>query len=285
MNTPMKKRRFIVDEMIYPGLHVLSGDPKIGKSWMMDMCLAIAKGEKFLGRKTEQGHVVYMALEDTSDNLQTRMYELTDEPTDNLQYVLLVNTLGNGLEDDLRKCKETFADLKLIVIDTLQKVRETVDMKYGSDYKDVSTLKSIADELGIAIILVHHNRKQQDSNPNNMILGTNGIPGAADGLLVLTHKSDSKNAVLNISGRGAPSLDINVIRDGAKWKLLDKPPDDKPDNFPSVIHDFMLEQKEFRGSASELCELLCKQFPHRSWNGFPLQRMDKLSNCQPDASA
>ena len=27
MNTPMKKRRFIVDEMIYPGLHVLSGDP------------------------------------------------------------------------------------------------------------------------------------------------------------------------------------------------------------------------------------------------------------------
>lgn len=249
MNTPMKKRRFIVDEMIYPGLHVLSGDPKIGKSWMMmDMCLAIAKGEKFLGRKTEQGHVVYMALEDTSDNLQMRMYELTDEPTDNLQYVLLVNTLGNGLEDDLRKCKETFSDLKLIVIDTLQKVRETVDMKYGSDYKDVSTLKSIADELGIAIILVHHNRKQQDSNPNNMILGTNGIPGAADGLLVLTHKSDSKNAVLNISGRGAPSLDINVIREGAKWKLLDKPPDDKPDNFPSVIHDFMLEQKEFRGS-------------------------------------
>ena len=262
MNTPMKKRRFIVDEMIYPGLHVLSGDPKIGKSWMMmDMCLAIAKGEKFLGRKTEQGHVVYMALEDTSDNLQTRMYELTDEPTDNLQYVLLVNTLGNGLEDDLRKCKETFSDLKLIVIDTLQKVRETVDMKYGSDYKDVSTLKSIADELGIAIILVHHNRKQQDSNPNNMILGTNGIPGAADGLLVLTHKSDSKNAVLNISGRGAPSLDINVIRDGAKWKLLDKPPEDKPDNFPSVIHDFMLERKEFRGSASELCELLCKKFP------------------------
>ena len=82
----MRKRRFIVDEIIYPGLHVLSGDPKIGKSWMMmDMCLAIAKGEKFLGRKTEQGHVVYMALEDTSDNLQTRMYELTDEPTDNLQ--------------------------------------------------------------------------------------------------------------------------------------------------------------------------------------------------------
>lgn len=90
MNTPMKKQRFIVNELIYPGLHILSGDPKIGKSWMMmNMCLSIAKGEKFLGRRTEQGHVVYMALEDMFVSLQSRMYELTDEPSDNLQYVLL----------------------------------------------------------------------------------------------------------------------------------------------------------------------------------------------------
>ena len=57
MNTPMKKQKFIVDEIIYPELHILSDDPKIGKSWMMmDMCLSIAKGEKFLGRRTEKGY-------------------------------------------------------------------------------------------------------------------------------------------------------------------------------------------------------------------------------------
>ena len=92
MSTPMKKRKFLVDEMIYPGLHILSGDPKIGKSWMMmDMCLSVAKGEKFLGHRTEKGHVVYMALEDTFVSLQSRMYELTDEPSDSLQYLLLSN--------------------------------------------------------------------------------------------------------------------------------------------------------------------------------------------------
>lgn len=80
MNTPMKKQKFIVDEIIYPELHILSDDPKIGKSWMMmDMCLSIAKGEKFLGRRTEKGHVVYMALEDTFFSLQSRMYEFTKE--------------------------------------------------------------------------------------------------------------------------------------------------------------------------------------------------------------
>lgn len=261
MNTPMKKQHFIVDEIIYPGLHILSGDPKIGKSWMMmDMCLSIAKGEKFLGRRTEIGHVVYMALEDTFSSLQSRMYELTDEPTDNLQYVLLGNSIGNGLEDDLRECKKVFSDLKLIVIDTLQKVRGTVDMKYGTDYKELSVLKSIADELDIAIILVHHNRKAHDSNPNNMISGTNGLAGCADGLLVFTKKSGDKNAVLNISGRGAPSLEINLVRENTKWKLLDAPPEYKKDIFPSAIHDFMLEQKKFRGTASELCELLRQKY-------------------------
>ena len=80
MNTPMKKQKFIVDEIIYPELHILSDDPKIGKSWMMmDMCLSIAKGEKFLGRRTEKGHVVYMALEDSFVSLQSRMYEFTKE--------------------------------------------------------------------------------------------------------------------------------------------------------------------------------------------------------------
>lgn len=59
MNTPMKKQQFIIDRIIYPRLHILSGDPKIGKSWMtMDMCLSVAKGENFLGRKTEQGHEI-----------------------------------------------------------------------------------------------------------------------------------------------------------------------------------------------------------------------------------
>ena len=96
--------------------------------------------------------------------------------------------------------------------------------------------------------------------PNNMISGTNGLAGCADGLLVFTKKSGDKNAVLNISGRGAPSLEINLVREDVKWKLLDAPPEYKKDIFSSAIHDFMLEQKEFRGTASELCELLRQKY-------------------------
>ena len=236
MNTPMKKQRFIVDGMIYPGIHILSGDPKIGKSWMMlDMCLAVAKGEDFFGRKTERGQVVCMALEDTFISLQSRMYELTDEPSENLFFTLLANSIGSGLEEDLRDCKKMFPDLKMVVIDTLQKIRNNIDTKYGADYQELSILKSIADQLGIAIVLVHHNRKAHDSNPNNLISGTNGIAGCADGLLVFTRNGE--NAKLHISGRGAPSLELNLKREKSKWILLDDAPKSEPDRAVAINFD------------------------------------------------
>ncbi len=265
MNTPMKKQRFIVNGMIYPGIHILSGDPKIGKSWMMlDMCLAVAKGEDFLGRKTEQGQVVYMALEDTFVSLQSRMYELTDEPSENLFFTLLANSIGNGLEEDLQECKKMFPDLKMIVIDTLQKIRNNIDTKYGADYRELSVLKSIADSLGSAIVLVHHNRKAHDSNPNNLISGTNGIAGCADGLLVFTRNGE--NAKLHISGRDAPSLELNLKRERSKWILLDDAPKSEPDIFSFTIHDFMLENNSVSGTASEICSILKQKFPEQDFN-------------------
>ncbi len=271
MNTPIKKQQFIVDGMIYPGIHILSGDLKIGKSWMMlDMCLAVAKDEDFLGRKTEQGQVVYMALEDTFISLQSRMYELTDEPSENLFFTLLANSIGIGLEEDLQECKKMFPNLKMIVIDTLQKIRNNIDTKYGADYQELSVLKSIADQLGIAILLVHHNRKARDSNQNNLISGTNGIAGCADGLLVFTRNGE--NAKLHISGRGAPSLELNLQREKFKWILLDDAPESVPDIFPFIIHDFMLEKNSVSGTASEICSMLKEKFLEQEFNSNWLYR-------------
>lgn len=64
--------------------------------------MAVAKGEEFLGSKTERGKVVYMALDDTFISLHSRMYEMTDELSENLTFTLLANSIGSGLEDNLR---------------------------------------------------------------------------------------------------------------------------------------------------------------------------------------
>ena len=115
--------------LLYPGLYILAGAPKIGKSWLaLDLCLSVAEGEPFLKHETHRGQVLYLALEDSLLRLQNRLYEFTEEPAEGLQFSTLAKTIGGGLEQQLEDAKRRLPDLRLIVIDTLQKVRRTVDV-------------------------------------------------------------------------------------------------------------------------------------------------------------
>ncbi len=147
--------------------------------------MSIAKGEKVLEHKTKCGTALYLCLEDNFERIQKRLYELTDIPTDNLHFAIVADTIDNGLENQIEKFKTEHSDLKIIVIDTLQKIREATENSYGSDYKELSVLKILADKLGIVILLVHHTRKCSDSDPFNMISGSTGLSGCVDGSMVL----------------------------------------------------------------------------------------------------
>ena len=258
MNTPMKPIEYCVDGLISQGLFVLAGAPKVGKSWLaLDMCLSIAKGEKVLGKETLCGHAVYLGLEDSLIRLQNRLYELTDEPSDNLNFAIMAESISNGLPEQIEYCRKRFDDLKIVVIDTLQKVRNESESSYSSDYKELSVLKSLADKLGIAIVLVHHTRKCSDGDPFNMISGSTGLSGCVDGSMVLIEsKRGSRKAKLYCVGRDIENQEINVVFESSRWKVSDEIKNIEPDYFPFAVHDFMVTQKKFKGSATELAEKL-----------------------------
>ena len=203
MNTPMKPIEYCVDGLISQGLFILAGAPKVGKSWLsLDMCLSIAKGGKVLGKETSCGHVVYLSLEDSLIRLQNRLYELTDDPSDNLHFAIMAESISNGLPEQIEYCRKRFDDLKIVFIDTLQMVRNESESSYSSDYKELSVMKALADKLGIAIVLVHHTRKCSDSDPFNMISGSTGLSGCVDGSMVLIEsKRGSRKAKLYCVGR------------------------------------------------------------------------------------
>ena len=93
--------------MMYPGLYILAGAPKIGKSWLaLDLCMSVANGEQFLKHDTNTGQVLYLSLEDNLLRLQNRIYELTDEPCENLNFAIEAKSIGNGLEEELEKSKQ-----------------------------------------------------------------------------------------------------------------------------------------------------------------------------------
>lgn len=258
MNTPMKPIEYCVDGLISQGLFILAGAPKVGKSWLaLDMCLSIAKGEKVLGKETSCGHVVYLSLEDSLIRLQNRLYELTDDPSDNLNFAIMAESISNGLPEQIEYCRKRFDDLKIVVIDTLQKVRNESESSYSSDYKELSVLKSLADKLGIAIVLVHHTRKCSDGDPFNMISGSTGLSGCVDGSMVLIEsKRGSRKAKLYCVGRDIENQEINVVFENSRWKVSDDIKNVKPDYFSFAVHDFMVTQKTFKGSATQLAEKL-----------------------------
>ena len=98
----LERPGMVIDGLLSNGLAILSGDSKIGKSWMvLWFCLKIAAGEPIWGRPTSRSSVIYLALEDKEWRIQQRMHELTDEPPENLRFGFSCGKLGKELESQI----------------------------------------------------------------------------------------------------------------------------------------------------------------------------------------
>ena len=249
--------------------------------------MSIAKGEKVLGQETTQGTALYLCLEDSFQRIQNRLYELTDEPVENLHFVILSDTIGKGLEEQIEQFKSEHSDLKVVFIDTLQMIRSETDSNYGSDYKELSILKSLADKLEVAIAVVHHTRKCSDSDPFNMISGSTGISGCVDGSMVLIeNKRGSRNAKLFCVGRDIENAEISLHFDSdlKKWIVTDElsTGQSKDNIFLAALYVYIKKKIDFSGTASELVselkEVTQEQFyPNRVTrdlvqNGYTLRK-------------
>lgn len=216
LSTPMSKTMFIVDGLIPQGVNVLSGAAKIGKSWLMLwLGLQVSQGLHVWGIPTMHCDVLYLCLEDTLRRIKDRLFDLTDDSTRSFHLAVTCGLIGNGLEEEIINFLEDFPKTKLVIIDTLQKVRDSKGSAgkagmYGNDYDDISSIKKIADEHDISIILVHHLRKLKDGDdPFNEVSGSTGITGAADTNYVLKRKRSSRDATLLACGRDVEYQELN----------------------------------------------------------------------------
>lgn len=257
----LKRQPFIINELLSPGLAVLAGAPKLGKSWLvLSMCQHIAEGKPLWGIETAGGSVLYIALEDSKARLQDRLLTITDEPSPKLKLATACGGLGEGLEDAVTYFVDAHPDAKLVVIDTFQMIRmQGREMSYSNDYSETSALKKLADRLHICILLVHHTRKLGDSDTLNEISGTTGIAGCADTLMVLKkpRRTDNK-AVLYCTGRDISDreLTLELDRETCTWKHVsgDLPKKRALPPEINIIQAFMKKITRFDGSNSEFAE-------------------------------
>lgn len=256
----------LIEGLLYSGTYLFVGAPKVGKSFfMLQLAYHINTGTPLWEYPVRKGTVLYLALEDNYHRLQERLYRMfgTDCAPD-LHFSVSAHQLGKGLNEQLQGFISEHSDTSLVIIDTLQKVREIggESYSYGSDYDIIAQLKQFADSHKICLLLVHHTRKQKADDTFDMISGTNGLLGASDGAFLLyKQKRTSNKAVLEISGRDQQDQRINLVRneerltwdfESTEMELWKEP----PDPLLEKIADFLGEKDEWQGTATELVELL-----------------------------
>ena len=288
LSTTLPPTRFIIDRLLPQGLHILAGAPKVGKSWLaLWLCLQVAQGTSVWDFPTHRGTVLYLCLEDSTLRIQNRLFEITEDAPANVHFTTNSNTLGKGLEEQLRAFLSEHPDTVLVIIDTLQMIRGAgYDNTYANDYRDLSALKRIADAHGIAILLIHHLRKETADDVFNRISGTTAISGAVDSSFTLVeYRRGSGKAKLSCIGRDIEYRELSLERNVENvWEMVADSrtqPELLGDRITYLVSELMRDRTKFIGTPTELSEKIdpvgMERISPKKVSRLILQSLDALS--------
>ena len=233
---------WVVDGLLPLGaVGLLLGRPKVGKSLLaLDLAASVAKGERFLGRATRQGPVLYVAAEDAPAVLRSRLRSrLGDDRELPLEVVTAHGAFGPPLRIDqpesvvqlARKIAEMGA--RVVVLDPLRELhlRDENDSKRMVEV--MQPLRTIARVFNALVLLTHH-RGKRGTVPSIASRGSSAISGAVDVVLSLeapgkaeAGEEEEEGAarategalVLRVEGRYGPRQRLGVrLGPKLRWK-------------------------------------------------------------------
>jgi hypothetical protein len=267
MNQDFPEPKWIVEGLLPEGLTLFAGPPKIGKSWLaLSLCVGTASGGHALGKiPVERGEALYVALEDTPRRLQSRLkMMLVDEPApEGLHLATKWDRLDEGGLEMLEAWLLGWPKCRLIIIDTLQRLRPPQQGNrglYEQDYNTLVYLKTLADQCGVAIVVVHHLRKGSSDDPLEEVSGTTGLTGAADTVWTLKRDRGCMDATLFSTGRDIDEAETALRFDKSLglWTLLGNADEYRTTHERRQILE-ILEESDEEMSPKSIAELLNKK--------------------------
>lgn len=275
MNLPPVQ--WAVPGLLPAGLSFLVAAPKMGKSWMaLDLCLAVASGGEWLGRKVNQGPTLYLDLEDSANRAQARMRTLLDGFTaapETCTFRLLAPILGPDLFKILDEWVTANPGAKVVCIDTFQKIKPATgknETSYSADYRICAPLQSWAQQHNICVLLIHHTRKGTGSaDIFEGINGSQGLMGSADAVLLLTKGEGrfAEEATLSVTGRdvGMDQYAARFNKATCRWELLGTVEEQARQSFESNPAVLTIKELtaggEWKGTVQELAEEVLERYP------------------------
>ncbi len=216
--------RWIVPGLIPEGTTILAAPPKVGKSCLVyQVAVEASIGGDLLGRRVVPGSVLYLALEDGKRRGQDRLRAALagrTMPRGRLEIRWDARDIGAGLEEDIADWLDAHADAALVAIDTLGKVRGASDGRRNAYEVDVAAMARLQDlfrDRSVALVIVHHARKESTDDFLTSVSGTYGITGSADTIVVIRRKRNETFGTLHVTGRDVPDEQITARFDDLTW--------------------------------------------------------------------
>ncbi len=216
--------RWIVPGLIPEGTTILAAPPKVGKSCLVyQVAVEASIGGDLLGRRVVPGSVLYLALEDGKRRGQQRLLAALagrTMPRGRLEIRWDARNIGAGLEEDIADWLEGHPDAVLVAIDTLGKVRGASDGRRNAYEVDVAAMARLQDlfrDRSVALLIVHHARKESTDDFLTSVSGTYGITGSADTIVVIRRKRNEAFGTLHVTGRDVADEQVTARFDHLTW--------------------------------------------------------------------
>jgi hypothetical protein len=175
--------------------------------------------------------VLYLALEDNERRFQARLakHEIGQYgDIDKFFYETEWSKVGEGGEEALEEWLRAHEDARLVVVDSLEKIRprRTRDV-YADDYAATQALKALSDKYKVTILIICHNRKgkSETGDPLELINASFGLAGGCDGALVIERPRGKSDANFYVIGRDIEhepedGYVIRFNRESCKWEMV-----------------------------------------------------------------
>jgi hypothetical protein len=204
-NLPAEDEAYLIDEFLpYRGRILLLGPQKVGKSFLaLQIGLAIAKGEPFMGRPARAAKVLYLQYDTPHNIWRKRLHDIMRagiEFPDNFYMVNVKNPAHKTKLDvlknveDVMYLQQVLEDVQpnLVIVDTLRKI-------YNGDENSSNVGKELFDTLNDVfkdqcVIFIHHTHKlspppgqkiQTRITPGDAGRGTSFFAGEVDAIYML----------------------------------------------------------------------------------------------------
>lgn len=251
----LKPVQWVVEGLIAPGLNLIAGKSKIGKSWLvLWLSYAVEKGLEVLGFKCAKGSVLHYSLEDGKIRTKNRWKVMGIKPQEtNYQFRTRkpkIPLLTMGLEEEIEDWIKNTQDAKLVVIDVYVKVKKTLGgyklNSYENDNYNLQDLQTLATKYEIAIVLVHHLKKLRADDVFDEITGSAGIQSNMDSMIVISSdRKKTKNPILNCIPKDAEQQEFEIsLNPKCIWENLGKPGMAALTNIQNSIIKIMKDDKE-----------------------------------------